>query len=404
MKTKWMFLSQDAAGGGKVANEEIFRIIRLRFSDISVRSYLPTLPKLSFPFKYTKQLLLFYIFFYRKLKSVNSEMFDAIISTSIPALLALRWTTLESAPTVYLFHGEKFSRLRMERLSGSSTISALRFFYSRFFYNFLVKRINLYALRRVSKIATFSNWAKEYLLRTYGINSENIKVIPQGVNHFLFYPLSASKRRELRKQIGIGLQQRVVFYPGRIDPYRGVHRLIDAVKLIQSFDPTVVLLLAILTKQADPIYLKKIRAKIQTLLSYQVIIRFNISHGKELAKLYAASDVVIRPSDPGTEVAPLVALEALACGVPFIGTRVGNIPELLEPIDKRLILKDNKPQTIARSLQYLFSLNPRELAKIKQRGIDIAANYSWEKTARELALLISHNRARESFCDDVVMG
>jgi glycosyltransferase involved in cell wall biosynthesis len=49
----------------------------------------------------------------------------------------------------------------------------------------------------------------------------------------------------------------------------------------------------------------------------------------DIAAWYAAMDVLVLPSYE--EGFPMVILEALACGVPVIATRVGDIPRLVEP-------------------------------------------------------------------------
>jgi len=48
----------------------------------------------------------------------------------------------------------------------------------------------------------------------------------------------------------------------------------------------------------------------------------------EVAPLFAAADLLLLPSEK--ESFGLVALEAMACGVPVIGTRAGGIPEVVE--------------------------------------------------------------------------
>ncbi|SER99994.1 Glycosyltransferase involved in cell wall bisynthesis [Propionibacterium cyclohexanicum] len=72
--------------------------------------------------------------------------------------------------------------------------------------------------------------------------------------------------------------------------------------------------------------------------------------GDELARAYASSDVFCFPST--TETLGLVALEAMASGVPVIGARAGGIPDVIsDGVDGFLVAPHNADELCARLSQ-----------------------------------------------------
>ena len=66
----------------------------------------------------------------------------------------------------------------------------------------------------------------------------------------------------------------------------------------------------------------------------------------ELALWHRAADVFVLPTVAYVGFG-LVTAEALASGTPVVGTRVGATPELLEPLDPRLLAHGTDPEDLA---------------------------------------------------------
>jgi len=71
-------------------------------------------------------------------------------------------------------------------------------------------------------------------------------------------------------------------------------------------------------------------------------------NGKGKDELLRQSDVFVLPSY--YEGLPVGALEAMACGVPVIATRVGGIPDVIEDRVNGLLLEPGQPEALARAL------------------------------------------------------
>ena len=119
-------------------------------------------------------------------------------------------------------------------------------------------------------------------------------------------------------------------------------------------------------------------------LNMFIIYRPFIADDKKIADYYQASDIFIHLSL--ADNCPLTILEAMACGIPVVASKVGGIPELIEE-DKNGILvepKNSEELTIAlkkllenSSLREEMGKAGREIAQ-KQFGIREQAKHYLE--------------------------
>jgi len=105
-----------------------------------------------------------------------------------------------------------------------------------------------------------------------------------------------------------------------------------------------------------------------------------IFHGKvahdEVIRLFGAADVFCYPT-AASEGFPKVVLEALACGLPVVTTRVSVLPELIGSGAGVLINADD-PESVAAGVEQCLS-DPIEYARKSQRALDTASRYSLER-------------------------
>jgi glycosyltransferase involved in cell wall biosynthesis len=72
-------------------------------------------------------------------------------------------------------------------------------------------------------------------------------------------------------------------------------------------------------------------------------------------------------------------LEAMACGTPVVATQVTSIPEIAG--DAALLVRPRSPERMAEALDRVLA----EPDEWRRRGLERAAEFTWERTARELS-------------------
>ena len=114
----------------------------------------------------------------------------------------------------------------------------------------------------------------------------------------------------------------------------------------------------------------------------------------DLPKTYAAMDVYVCPSI-WEEPFGLVNIEAMACGLPVIGSIAGGIPEIVIDKETGLLVEKDNPGELAKAMEYF--LNNRE--QIHTMGTAarhrVENKFSWEKHIDRLTEIL--NKINDSY-------
>lgn len=156
---------------------------------------------------------------------------------------------------------------------------------------------------------------QEDLSQLYSVSANRVHVIPPGVDTNLFKPLD---QRAARKTLGI-TESKVVLSVGRIEPLKGIDILIRAVANLENSSDTRLLIVGG-DSSSDP-EARRLRGVASAAgIDDKITFTGKVSQS-ELPTYYNAADVFVLTSY--YESFGLVALEAMACGVPVIASRVG---------------------------------------------------------------------------------
>lgn len=211
------------------------------------------------------------------------------------------------------------------------------------------------------------------------------EVIPNGVDLERFMNHGADKAA-VRKEYGFTDNDVVIITASRLSLKNGVDNLIQS---LVNLPVTCKLLIAGEGEDHE----KLLALTRENGLNDRVVFAGGVSH-QELPGMLAASDIFIRPSR--SEGLGNAFLEAMAAGIPIVGTPVGGIPDFLTDGVTGVFCKPDDPDSIARAVQRILS-EPGLRERLITNGMRLVQEeYGWEGIARRIARILRHLTARRA--------
>ncbi|MHA1596696.1 MAG: glycosyltransferase family 4 protein [Candidatus Asgardarchaeia archaeon] len=229
---------------------------------------------------------------------------------------------------------------------------------------------------KLSRMVAVSKAVKRFMSNF--LDEKKIDVIFNGVDTEKYKPPSEEELYELRDFLGLN-EENIVLFLGRISYRKGIHLLLPAMFNLDRSLREKTRLLIIGEGELSPWLEEKIRE-----ISNKVKVSYlgYIPNSKVIMYM-KASDIVLVPSIYG-EAFGVVIIEAMACGKPVIGTRVGGIPEIIEHMKSGLLVPPNDSKSIAKALTYLLE-NKEVSAEMGKFGRYLCVKrYDWSVIAREV--------------------
>jgi len=228
-------------------------------------------------------------------------------------------------------------------------------------------------LKEADKIIAVSNATKNYVV-SLGAKASNVEVLHNGVDLKRFRPMPKVKE-EMRRKLGIPQDAIVVLTVRRLVYKNGVDTLIDSANIAVKKNPKIVFL--VVGKGPD---MGSVQMQIEQLGIEQNLRLTGFVPDQDLHLYYNTADLFALPSKSG-EGLPLVALEAMSCGLPVIATNVGGISEIMEDDYGRLV-PPNNPEALAKAILE-FAETDFSLLKNELRAI-VEEKYGWDKNVERL--------------------
>jgi glycosyltransferase involved in cell wall biosynthesis len=188
----------------------------------------------------------------------------------------------------------------------------------------LLRAVEQFSLRRMDRIFVVNPIAAATYRARYPALAARIGYLPNWYDHQVFRPPTtgerAAARSELAGLLDAQLPARILLFAGRLDRQKRPDILLDALERLDREDVHVALVGEGALRPLVAGRLARWTARTHVrLLGYR--------DSQDLARLMRGADALVISS--GHETGPTVALEALASGLPVIGTRVGRLPELV---------------------------------------------------------------------------
>ena len=209
--------------------------------------------------------------------------------------------------------------------------------------------------------------------KRYGLTPQ---IIYNGFDPERFHPLIGSDPM-LMKKFGLSTSDFVIIYVGRLIGLKGVKILLKAVSKIPKTRPLKVLIAG---EGEERKALEDLSGKLG--IAKEVIFAGFVPHA-EIPRYLGISRLAVFPS-LADEAFGISICEAMACGLPTIGTWVGGIPELIEDEQTGFLVKPRDEEALADKIEDLLR-NPeagREMGwKAAKRVREL---FTWEKVADRL--------------------
>lgn len=233
-----------------------------------------------------------------------------------------------------------------------------------------------FALRSVSHIITDSESSKRDIVDHLHVKSDKISVVYLAASPDIRKPQQGILDTVRKKY---NLPKHFALYVGDINYNKNLPFLLNVVSKIPKLN--VVLVGRSMNNQSIPEG-RAIHQSISRLgLEKRVLIIDSLQGNsvEELSGIYSLASFYIQPSL--YEGFGLPVLEAMQCKTPIVCSRAGSLPEVageaavyFHPMEV-----DDCRQAIEKVLRY----SDKQLQAMVKKGVEQAARFSWEKTARE---------------------
>ena len=198
-----------------------------------------------------------------------------------------------------------------------------------------------------------------------------IYALPNGFAADIFFPRSV---RECREKLNLPLDEKILVTIGHLEEYKGHKYLIDAMRILASKTENVTAHI-IGDGSLRPDLSRQIR---ECNVEGRVVLEGGNKPNEEIPLWMNACDVFVLPSL--NEGNPTVMFEALGCNKPFVGTKVGGIPDVINSEKYGLLVEPADPKQLAEKIEIALERqwNAEEIGAY-------AAQFSWANISNRIA-------------------
>src|SRR6056297_3232600 len=237
----------------------------------------------------------------------------------------------------------------------------------------------------VNAHALTSNVQRDKLKELYGIEQDNISILPPGVDIHTF-----KKPTEEEKKKKTDLPEKYIFCLSRIDSNKG-HDL-----LLHAFD--------IVSKKIDDVHLvigggspkpkereKEIYNKMKEIIKKKNIERVHIIGyvpDEKLVQYYQQAELFVLPSI--FEPFGMTSQEAMACGTPVVASKYGGIKHVITHDKNGIMINPEDAEEFANGIIKLLKDDDYRAKLGREANKLIVDHYSWEAMATAHINLYKH--------------
>jgi len=242
------------------------------------------------------------------------------------------------------------------------------------------RRVIVASMEAAARVVTRSR-ELAHLLQDAGVGEAKLHTIYNGVDHKLFHPIDKQAAREA---LQLPLHDRIVLFVGNFYPVKNPRLLADAFTMMRQAEPDTRHRLIMIGD--GPERKSVIASMVGT--GFEQATRFPGRQSAEtVARYMQAADVLCVPSK--NEGVPNVILEAFACGLRVVATRVGGIPEILASEQLGALTPPDNPAALASALSRELSRDDSGETVVRH-----ASQFTWSRTADAFMEVLQQSQSR----------
>lgn len=239
--------------------------------------------------------------------------------------------------------------------------------------------VERHIVMQADRIIAPSPQERQQAIKLYAAPSARVDVVPAGVDLDLFSP---GDREIARLRLGLSLEEKVLLFVGRLEPLKGLDTLVGALPDLAETMP-VRLVVAGGDAQTER-ERQRLEAMARDLgVAERVTFAGSVPHD-ELPDYYRAADVVVAPSF--YESFGMVAVEAMACGVPVVAAKVGGLQSTVRDGETGYLVQWRCPEAYAERLEPLLA-NDALRDHFGGAGRAAAQQFGWPAVADQVLAL-----------------
>ncbi|MFH1607986.1 MAG: glycosyltransferase family 4 protein [archaeon] len=228
--------------------------------------------------------------------------------------------------------------------------------YRLFFPAFLLGQLwENRVLKNVKIFYPLSSFEIEYL--TKRAPNSKIKFQTMGIDDYYFDYMD---KKLARKKVGWPLNKKILLYLGRINKFKGIPYLLDAMKELPDIE------LKIIGWGEQEKYEEE--TKLRELKNVEFL---GPIFDKEKLPYFSAADAFILPS-AAKEGASVTVMEAMARNLPIVSTDVAGMPLVIKNNQEGLLIKKKNSEEIVKAVKGILKWKKKNVKKYAER-------YRWEK-------------------------
>lgn len=211
--------------------------------------------------------------------------------------------------------------------------------------NIFIRKMILFTLNRADEIIAISVALKTKILEVGAVESKKISVLFNGVDLDTFKVQSKKKARE---RLSLPQEKKIILFVGNLVDVKNPLLLIEAVCRLKRGKNGEYLFVII----GEGSLKGEIENRISKYSLGEAVVMAGAKPHEKLPVWMAAADCLVLPSK--SEGMGVVLLEAMACGLPIIATRVGGIPEVITDGENGILITSNNVGELEKSIENLI--------------------------------------------------